>query len=402
MSDNGRVDSRKYSETSERFRPASEIFYSNDDDDYSDDYFDRRASMPSTKFTRESSSDVNQTDSGSDFSVPLSERGPSALLPKPKNMHLSLTAAMSDPELAVRRNRANNIKALAEDFKRTKSSAERNFSYNKEELEGSQSRKKLPRNLETWRARENSCDSASSSPTEFIDVGKVKKIKREDAKRHSSPRATRHSPRSPQNKQKRFSIQEAEIAIAHSPIYLDDVGKQRAAKVRPLPINIANESEILKGLDLGSYENVRTPDIVVDDVDGMEDSFDGAIERLRSQKTFSIESFEFVSDTPPHGEQERQKFEESKNAKHAESLTVDRIGDSSSEMSPSSPSMSECDFNITVTGSVNDETLIMENKDTGLDLSGLMDMTNMKRSRKQAKQRGEKDSKIKETAITFV
>ena len=392
-------------EISERFRPASEMFYSKANDD-GNDYFDRRASMPAAKFVRDSSSEYNQTeDSGSELSAPPSRKSLHVSLMR--NLHPALSSALSEPDLAVRRGRTKNIKGISDDITRRNSALIGQTSVSKDETDGERNRsqKKLPKNLESWRARENSCDSASSSPGEERESNNTRKMKRDDAKRHSSPGLP--SPRSPQNKQKKLSIEQAEIAIAHSPVYFDDVKKPRTSKARPLPISVANESEILRGLDIESYEHVSTPDIVIDDVkpDEMDDSFEGAIERFNRRKKKVDKNFESFSSTPKNLEKRDRRMEgeeRGKGAEKRESTPGEKSSDGSIFVSPGSPSLLDSECNITVTGSVNDETLIMEDKETGLDLSELMDMTNMKRNRKIMKQRGEKEQKIKETAITFV
>ncbi len=55
----------------------------------------------------------------------------------------------------------------------------------------------------------------------------------------------------------------------------------------------------------------------------------------------------------------------------------------------------------TATGSVNDETLIMEDKETGFDLSGFMGMDTAKK-RRRGRQKGGKETHKTDHAITFV
>ena len=397
--DNENVIWDSHQDVTETFRQASELFYSeNDGDDQCNAHFDRRASMPLKLFEKCSADIIVREGSGSEVSVPTS-----------KNIHTDLTnsmnMAMSDPELAVRRSRTKNIKAVSEEIRRAKSAsvAQRSMFKGNSMDEKGKNKKKLPKNLQSWRARENSCDSASSSPGEERESSNSRKVKREDSKRYCSPGLPGNSPGSPQNKQKKLSAEEAEIAIAHSPIYLDDVKKQNKLKVRPLPITISNESEILRGLDLDSYDQITTPDVVIDKVpsEEVDDSFDGAIERFNRRRKGSDNKFELVIGTPPNPEEHERTFEEEKEKK-LKSASGGKVNDASSLGLGSSLPVLENDYSITVTGSVNDETLIMEDKDTGLDLSELMDLTNMKKSRKTTKQKGEKELKVKETTITFV
>ena len=392
-----------HQDVTEKFRPASEVFYSKNDDDYQyNSHFDRRASMPSKVFEKGSADIITREGSGSVVSVPTSKKIHTDLT---NNLCLNMNMAMSDPELAVRRSRTKNIKAITEDIKRAKSAsvAQRSMFKGNSTDERGKNKKKLPKNLESWRARENSCDSASSSPGEERESNNSRKVKREDSKRYCSPSLPGNSPESPQNKQKRLSAEETEIAIAHSPIYLDDVKKQNRLKVRPLPITISNESDILRGLDLDSYDQVKTPDIVIDKVlsDEVDDSFDDAIERFNRRKKGSEDNFESAIGTRPNPDEHERTFEEEKEKKF-KSASGEKVSDASNLDFQCSYPLLENDYSITVTGSVNDETLIMEDKDTGLDLSELMDLTNMKKSRKTTKQKGEKELKVKETTITFV
>lgn len=396
----------RFSHTSDTFRPASEVFYSNEDDNDRIDYFDRRASMPSAKFFRSNLSECSVADEKSEPSkIKGKQDQPSQLQ---ENLHLSLVPAISDPELTVRRDRARNIKGFPSDLRKSKSVVENHKSLSNDKKEDIISQKKLQKNLESWKAKENSNDSASNARIEDVESKKSKKWKRDDSKRRSSPIFPKRFPRSPQNKQKKLSMEEAEIAIAHSPVYLDDVNKRKPTKGRPLPINVANESEILKGLDSGSYENVQTPDIIINEAEKnvMEDSFESAIERFNRQKVLNSSDFEFSNSTPVQYDEKHKRtscdLDDGDDGKNKKQNGTSSFKDEVDGEAPESPSFLECDYSITVTGSVNDETLIMEDKITGLDLSGLMDMTNMKRNRKISKQRGEKEGKIKETAITFV
>ena len=400
--DNETVSWDSHQDIKETFRPASEVFYSNNDDDkHADSHFDRRASMPS-KFFESVSQGRNQTDdSSSEYSVPTPKWTMYANTTRKSD--LDPNTAVSDPELAVRRGRTKNVKAIPDEIKRAKSASEaqRHILRDKKLDDKYKNRKKLPRNLETWRARENSCDSGSSSPGDEREPSSSRKFKREDSKRHSSPGLPKTSPGSPQNKQKKLSMQETEIEIAYSPIYLDDLRKQNRPKVRPLPITVANESEILRGLDLESNEKVPTPDIVIDRVADQEvdDSFEGAIEQLSRRKENEENVDPLATSSLKQEEQERACGEKGRNC---DSPSEEVARQETSFDSPCSHPSLESEYNITVTGSMNDETLIMEDKDTGLDLSDLMDMRNMKKNKKIVKQKGEKESKIKETTITFV
>jgi len=196
-------------------------------------------------------------------------------------------------------------------------------------------------------------------------------------------------------------MQDTEIEIAYSPIYLDDLKKQNRPKVRPLPITVANESDILRGLDLESNEKMPTPDIVIDRVADREidDSFEGAIEQFSKRKE-NEENVDPLVSTLKQEEQEKTCKEKGRNC-DSSSEEVAKQETLSNDSHCSHPSL-ESEYNITVTGSMNDETLIMEDKDTGLDLSGLMDMRNMKKNKKIVKQREEKEPNRKETTITFV
>ena len=398
------VDWRCHPDVNERFRPASEVFYSKNGDDDDDDLyplgqFDRRASMPSHFFENNSRSSNPSENSGTEVSVPIPKKTQHAHMMR--ELCAGMNTAVSDPEIAVRRDRTKNIKAISEDVRRSKSTslAQKNVANEKKVEEKNKNRKKLQKNLESWRARENSCDSS-----EERESSNLRKAKREDSKRHSSSGLPKNSPGSPQNKQKKVAMEEAEIAIAHSPIYLDDAKKQNTSKARPLPITIDNESEILRGLDLESYEQILTPDIVIDKVgnEQMDDSFDSAIERLSRRKKSDEKNFESVISAPLDPEEHGKISEEEKKERSCDSPSGEIVNNASSLGSSGSLGLLDSEYSITVTGSVNDETLIMEDKDTGLDLSELMDMSNMKKNRKAMKQRGEKESKVKETTITFV
>lgn len=400
--DNDTVSWGSHQDINETFRPASEVFYTNNDDEkHVDTQFDRRASMPS-KFFESISQGRNQTDnSSSEYSLPTPKWTMFGNTTRKSDPNPN--SAMSDPELAVRRGRTQNVKAIPDEIKRAKSASEaqRHLLRDKKSDEKYKDRKKLPRNLETWRARENSCDSGSSSPGDEREPSSLKKFKREDTKRHSSPGYPRTSPGSPQNKQKKLSMQDTEIEIAYSPIYLDDLKKQNRPKVRPLPITVANESDILRGLDLESNEKMPTPDIVIDRVADQEidDSFEGAIEQFSKRKE-NEENVDPLVSTLKQEEQEKTCKEKGRNC-DSSSEEVAKQETLSNDSHCSHPSL-ESEYNITVTGSMNDETLIMEDKDTGLDLSGLMDMRNMKKNKKIVKQREEKEPNRKETTITFV
>ena len=400
------------------FRPASEFFSRMD---YDDQFQDRRNSVPGTlesNMTKTVSDIEWKTTSGSNISSLAVTKSPTKQFLN--NKHHSLVSAVSDPELAVRRGRTTQVsKTLKREVIRTGSDVSSNSAASAGSANIADQRprsaadishiRRLSKNLLSWRGRDNSCDSASSSATEDFSQDGLSTKRIKDAKRPSSSEAlvVKQSPRSPRIKHKK--MEDVEIAIANSPVYPVDAGKQKNSKARPLPISLANESEILRGLDLGdSFDAVQSPDMKdasAEDTDvvpyDIDDSFENAIERgrlLASALDNLPVNDNCLNDQTVDGQ---QNDKEAAKARPVHQDSIDLVDMDSLDAS-NSPSALDYEFNVTVTGSVNDETLIMEDKDTGLDLSGLMDMTNVKRNRRGTRQRGDKDPRPRETAITFV
>eukprot|EP00794_Sanderia_malayensis_P005224 gene5224-5881_t len=115
-----------------------------------------------------------------------------------------------------------------------------------------QQQRRPSRNLLDWRARENSCDSASSSATDELDYGTSKRYKVKDVKRHSSPPciSNKISPQSPRTKHQKIELKETtEVEIANSPLLMplvdhDPVPGGRSQKLpRPTPISMSQQTE---------------------------------------------------------------------------------------------------------------------------------------------------------------
>eukprot|EP00795_Rhopilema_esculentum_P011950 gene11950-2523_t len=415
----GVYDKNGHESDPHKFRPASEVIFAQNEEK---EFFDRRASVPLARIVRDDGElkDFSRKGvSNSDISALSTHLHPRSKFVK--NMHATLNAAVSDPELAVRRGRAKNVKALKEDVGRRGSDASNNSNspsnsarkYSerrpRSDAEIGQNRR-LSKNLLSWRSRQNSSDSVTSTATEETDAGKSRKLKRDDVKRYSSPEPVilKNYPRSPRNKQKKLEMADAEIAIANSPVYLVEVGSRpNGQKDRPQPISVADESDILRGLDLEeSYDNVSTPSSAKteESTNSLDDSFENVLDTMNWKDN--------ATDERKNGDPSLKLHEQGDNLNRTDTLNdtgsksnvavVIDVVDSAGTAEDVNLPDPDYEHNATVTGSVNDETLIMEDKDTGLDLSGLMDMTNVKRNRKGVKPKGEKEQKVKETAITFV
>ena len=277
-------------------------------------------------------------------------------------------------------------------------------------------RKRLSKNLMTWRDRVDSCDSASSSAAEETDSqssrSRIKSPRRDDSKRHSAPVVLTESPRSPLNKQKKLDRAsfDAEVSMPISPVYSTESGPSRKTRPRPLPIIHADNGDLLKRLECnGSYEVIPMPEVdkTKDTIAGDATLIDGSAKHQWNKKRppgFPAEVISQLKKLQKDKEQavlavlnDTTTSRPNQNEVATGLLSTDTIKHPSD--TKRSQSLDESDlnkYNQTATGSVNDETVIMEDKDNGLDLATLMNYSPVRgRHRRSTRTRGEHDKIMK-------
>ena len=217
---------------------------------------------------------------------------------------------------------------------------------------GEKHRPKMVKNFSPRRCRHNSYDSASSTEA---GSGRKKRVKQDDGNRMSfALRFSAHKTLDVSESHHRVAeLRDTEIAIANSPVY--STGRSRSAKPRPAPITGQYELELLQGLV---------------DEDAIKNNM------LLKEEAANMLSNEAVGDE--------------------EMVCQDPVtSPASSAKETARRSHSAGPAITTVTGSVNDETLLMEDKDNGLDLSCLLDVTNVSKNRLVVRQKGEKNPRAK-------